>query len=137
MEVEPGTKFFTVSSVADEEAGQRIMIVPPDDHGIYLGTTLIGHGISVIGGREGVPPVPTQLGYTSDLRAGNDLVVKIYWPDEHGTSELDTLKKAKGGNSTSPAIYVSLLTVRAACVSVDQGTKGEGHTSCVLAVFSL
>jgi hypothetical protein len=95
MKVEPGAMSLTVLSVADEEAGQRITIVLyPDDHGIYLGATLIGRGTSVIGGREELPPVPTQLGYTSNLRAGNDLV-KIYWPEENGTSEVDILKKAE------------------------------------------
>jgi hypothetical protein len=98
MKVEPGAISFTVSSVVDEEAGQRIVIVLyPNNHEIYLGMTLIGRGTSVIGGREGLPPVPTQLGYTGNLRVGNDLVVKIYWPEGHGTSESDTLKKAKGG----------------------------------------
>ena len=98
MKVKPGAMSFTVSSVVDEETSQRIMVVLyPNDHEIYLGMTLIGRGTSVIGGREGLPPVPTQLGYTSNPRTGNDLVVKIYWPEEFGTSELDTLKKAKGG----------------------------------------
>jgi hypothetical protein len=96
VKVEPGTKLLTVSFVADEETGQRITIVfYPDDHEIYLGTTLIGRGTNIIGGREGPPPEPTQLGDTKNLRAGNDLVVKIYWPEENRTSEVDILKKAK------------------------------------------
>jgi hypothetical protein len=54
VKVEPGTKLLTVSFVADEETGQRITIIfYPDDHEIYLGTTLIGRGTNIIGGREG------------------------------------------------------------------------------------
>jgi hypothetical protein len=36
-----------------------------------------------------------QFGNLGSLRAGNDLVVKIYWPEESGTSEMDILRKAK------------------------------------------
>ena len=94
--MELAAKLLTVSFVADGEDGQRITIVfYPDDHEIYLGTTLIGRGTSVIGGRKGPPPDPTQLGDTSLLRRGNDLVVKIYWPEEKRTSEVEVLKKAK------------------------------------------
>ena len=91
-----GDGVITVSFVANEGTRQKITIIfYPDDHEIYLGMTLIGRGTDIIGGREGPPPEPTQLGDTSKLRAGNDLVVKIYWPEENRTSEVDILKKAK------------------------------------------
>jgi hypothetical protein len=96
MKMEPVVKLSTASFVADEGPGQRITIVfYPDDHEIYLGTTLIGRGTSVIGGRKGPPPDPTQFGNTDQLREGNDLVVKIYWPEEKRTSEVEILEKAK------------------------------------------
>ena len=96
INVEPVEKLPTVSFVADAETGERITIVfYPNDHEIYLGTTLIGRGTSVIGGRMGPPPELTQLGDTKKLREGNNLVVKIYWPEENRTSEVEILKKAK------------------------------------------
>ena len=96
MKVEPWAKLSTVSFVADGEAGQGVTIVfYPDDHEIYLGTSLIGRGTSAVGGTRGPPPELTQLGDTGKLREGNDLVVKIYWPEEKRTSEADILKKAK------------------------------------------
>ncbi|KAF9644598.1 hypothetical protein BDM02DRAFT_3102628 [Thelephora ganbajun] len=58
-------------------------------------TTLLGRGTTVIGGRRGPPPDPTQFGDTSGLREGNDLVAKIYWPEKTRTSEVDILRKAK------------------------------------------
>ena len=96
MKVGPREKLHAVSFVADEATGQGITITfYPDDHEIYLGTTLIGRGTSVIGGREGPPPESTELGDTRNLRRGNDLVVKIYWPEEKRTSEVEILKRAK------------------------------------------
>jgi len=93
--VEPG-ELFTVSFVADAETGEKITIVfYPHDHAIYLGTTLIGRGTSVTGGRIGPPPEPTQLEDTNKLREGNDIVIKTYWPEENRTSEVEILKKAK------------------------------------------
>ena len=87
---------FTVSFVVDAETGERITIVfYPLDHEIYLGITLIGRGTSVVGGRIGPPPEPTQFGNTSKIREGNDLVVKTYWPEESRTSEVEILRKAK------------------------------------------
>ena len=87
MEVGPREKLHAVSFVTDGETGQRTTIA--------FGTTLIGRGTSVIGGREGPRPESTELGDTSKLRRGNDLVVKIYWPEEKRTSEVEILKKAK------------------------------------------
>jgi len=96
LKVEPGAKLFTVSFVADEQTGQTITIFfYPDDHEIYLGTTLIGRSTGIIGARIGPPPDSTELGDTRKLREGNDLVVKIYWPEERRTSEVEILKKAK------------------------------------------
>jgi len=37
----------------------------------------------------------TELGDTKKLREGNDLAVKIYWPEERRTSEAEILEKAK------------------------------------------
>ena len=94
--MEPVEKPPTASLVVDTESGERITIVfYPRDHEIYLGTTLIGRGTSVIGGRMGPPPDPTQFGDTRKLRHGNDLVVKTYWPEENRISEVEILKKAK------------------------------------------
>ena len=78
------------------KTGEEITIIfYPDDHEIYLGTTLIGRGNSVIGERMGPAPELTQLGDTSKLREENNLVVKIYWPEESRTSEVEIIKKAK------------------------------------------
>jgi hypothetical protein len=97
IKVEQEAKLLTVSFSVDAETGERITIVfYPDDHEIYLGTTLIGRGTSVIGGRRGPPPEPAQVRDTRNLREGNDLVVKIYWPEENRTSEVKILEKAKG-----------------------------------------
>ena len=86
----------TYSFIVDTETGERITIVfYPLDHEIYLGITLIGRGTSVVGGRIGPPPEPTQFGDTSKIREGNDLVVKTYWPEESRTSEVEILRKAK------------------------------------------
>ena len=83
MKVEPTAKLFSVSFVPDDETGQKINIVFfPDDHEIHLGTTLIGRGASVISGRKGPPPEITELRNMSELLEGNDLAVKIYWPEE-------------------------------------------------------
>jgi len=94
--VGPREKLHAVSFVADGGAGQRTAIAfYPADHEIYLGTTLIGRGTSVIGGREGPPPESTKLGDTRNLREGNDIVVKIYWPEEKRRSEVEVLQKAR------------------------------------------
>ena len=78
LKVEPTANLFSVSFVPDDETGQKINIVFfPDDHEIYLGTTLIGRGTSVFGGRKGPPPEITELRNMSELREGNDLAVKI------------------------------------------------------------
>ena len=63
-------------------------------HEIYLGTTLIGRGISVIGEREEPLPEPTHRD-TGELREGSDPVVTTYWPEESRTSEIEILQKAR------------------------------------------
>jgi len=86
----------TYSFGIEKETGGSIAVVfYPELHSIYLGTTLIGRGTSVIGGRMGPPPESTGLGDADKLREGNDLVVKTYWPEESRTSEVEILKKAK------------------------------------------
>ena len=96
VSVAPEEKLLTVSFVADAETGEKITIIfYPEDHEIYLGTTLIGRNTGVIGGRMGPAPELTQLGDTSKLREGNNLVVKIYWPEESRMSEVEIIKKAK------------------------------------------
>ena len=93
--MEQNDRLRIVSFVADTETGGRITIIfYPDDHEIYLGTTLIGRGTNVIGGRRRPGPELGELGDTKNLREGNDLVVKTYWPEENRTSEVDILKKA-------------------------------------------
>ena len=79
INVEPVDNLFTVSFVADAETDERVAVVfYPEDHEIYLGTTLIGRGANVIGGREGPPLELTQIGDMKKLREGNDVVVKSY-----------------------------------------------------------
>ena len=86
----------TYSFIVDTETGGRITIVfYPLDHAIYSGTTLIGRGTNVIGGRMGPPPDPKQFGDTSKVREGNDFVLKIYWLEESRMSEVEIIKKAK------------------------------------------
>ena len=89
----------------------------PEDHEIYFPTTLIGRGTSVIGGRKDPGPdsiQPPNTGIIQDrqplntrtlrdrgfcdtttLRSENDIVVKIYWPEEARTSEVDILRKVE------------------------------------------
>jgi hypothetical protein len=96
IRVEPVKELTTISFAAKKETDEKVAIVfYPNDHEVHLGTTLIGRGTSVIGGRMGPPPEVTQLGDTNMLREGNDLVVKTYWPEESRTSEADILRKAK------------------------------------------
>ena len=94
MKAQPGVRLSTVSFSfdVDGEAGQKTTIVFfPDDHEIDWRA----NGTSVIGGRKGPPPAPVEFGGLGSLRKGNDLTVKIYWPEESGTSEMDILRKAK------------------------------------------
>ena len=96
LKVEKGTHPLTVSLVARGETGEEITVFFfPDDHEIYLGTTLIGRGTSVIGGRKTCLLKTTGVPDTETLRKGNDLAVKTYWPEEKRTSEVEILKKAK------------------------------------------
>ena len=96
VRLEPMEKAVTYSFGADKVTGERITVVfHPQLHNIHLGNTLIGRGTSVIGGRMGPPPESTGLGDADKLREGNDLVVKMYWPEEKRTSEVEILKKAR------------------------------------------
>ena len=97
VKLEP-VEYLTTYSFSDVEKvnGTRIKVFfHPEHHSIYLGTTLIGRGTSVIGGRMGPPPESTGLGGMEKLREGNDLVVKTYWPEESRTSEVEILNKAR------------------------------------------
>ena len=86
---------LTASFTAGGGAGQETTIdFYPEDHAISLGTKLTGRCTSVIGGRTCPTPDPAHLGDRRELRDGNDVVVKIYWPEEAWTSEVDILKKA-------------------------------------------
>jgi len=94
--IERGDNPMTVSLVADAETGEKTTVTfYPREHEIYMGNTLIGRGTSVIGGREGPPPDSTQFGNAVKLQEENDIVVKIYWPEETRTSEVEILKKAR------------------------------------------
>ena len=87
---------MTVSLVANAETDEKTTVVfYPQEHEIYMGNTLIGRGTSVIGGREGPSPDSTHFGDAVKLQEGNDVVVKIYWPEETRTSEVEILKKAR------------------------------------------
>ena len=96
VKLEPMEKAPTYSFGADKATGERITVVfYPDHHNIHLGNTLIGRGTSVIGGRMGPPPGPAEVGDMDKLRGGNNMVVKIYWPEENRTSEVEILEKAR------------------------------------------
>ena len=83
-------------SGVEEAAGPRIRVFFHfEHHRIYLGTTLIGRGTDVIGGRMGPLPESTELGNVKKLQQENDLVVETYWPEENRTSEVEILKKAR------------------------------------------
>ena len=70
--MEPVEKLPTVSFVADAETREiTTVIFHPNDHENYLqGTTLPGHGTSIIGGRGRPPPEPAKLGDTVKLGEG-------------------------------------------------------------------
>ena len=86
----------TASFVAAGPTGQeREIIFYPDADNIHLGTSLVGRGTSVIGGRTGPAPDDTQLHDRKKLRDANNIAVKIYWPEEARTSEVEILKKAE------------------------------------------
>ena len=97
VKLEPVENLTTYSfSGVEEAAGPRIRVFFHfEHHRIYLGTTLIGRGTDVIGGRMGPPPESTELGNVKKLQQENDLVVKTYWPEENRTSEVEILKKAR------------------------------------------
>ena len=96
VKMDRGKDLLTASFVAGERSGQATTVdFYPEDHAICLpGTKLIGRCTSVIGGRTCPTPDPAHLGDRRELRDGNDVVVKIYWPEEAWTSEVDILKKA-------------------------------------------
>ena len=73
---------------------KEIVFYPEDDR-IRLAPTLIGRGTSVIGGRRGPASATTQPGDRRELQDGNDVVVKMYWPEEARMSEVEILKKAE------------------------------------------
>ena len=84
------------SFVAGRGEGRDTEIVfYPEDDGIRLSTTLIGRGTNVIGGRRAPGPPTTQPGDARGLREGNDVVVKMYWPEEARMREVEILKKAE------------------------------------------
>ena len=87
---------LTASFTAGEGAVQETTIdFYPEDHAIRLQKKLVGRCTSVIGGRRGPAPDPTHPDDRRELRDGNDVVVKIYWPEEVRASEVDILKKAE------------------------------------------
>ena len=90
-------KVVTASFVGQD--GTTVFFHHVDDR-IYHGITLLGRGTSVSGGRGKQQPSAEELGNTEELRAGNDLVVKIYWPEESRVSEVEILTRAKGYGMT-------------------------------------
>ena len=88
----------SVSFVGDGEAdGGKVRIVfYPFSDKIYLRTTLTGRCTRMIGGRRWPPHKRDKsTGNADGLQDGNDLAVKVYWPEESGTSEVEILKMAK------------------------------------------
>ena len=83
-----------VASLAGDD---KNIIFYPDIDDIYLGTTLIGRGTSVNGGKIGLVSNhnPGDFPTSEILRNGNDIMVKIYWPEEARKSEVEILKKAE------------------------------------------
>ena len=105
LKTESTAKLPTASFVADDETGQKITThFYPSAHEIYLGTTLLGRGTNVIGGRKGPSLEITEIPSTEALREGNDIAVKIYWPEEERVSEAEILEKAKERGRKIPFI---------------------------------
>ena len=93
-----GHEDLVVSFVGDGEAdGEQTQIVLyPFSHDIYFGTALFERGTNVIGGRKWPPHERKEHADNADaVRDGNNLVAKIYWPEESRASEVEILKKAK------------------------------------------
>ena len=68
VSVEQASPPRTISLAADAETDEKTTVVfYPEEHEIYMGSTLVGRGTSVIGGREGPSPDPTQFGNTVKL----------------------------------------------------------------------
>lgn len=85
---------FVGNSEVDEEKIQIVFY--PFSHEIYFGTTLTGRGTSATGRRRWPPRKLDKVSGNADgLRDGNNLAVKVYWPEESGTSEVEILKKVK------------------------------------------
>ena len=84
------------SFVGRDETGQEIttFFYPKDDI-IRRGLAMLGRGTDVDGARLGPLPELSEIKDTGVLRDGNDLVIKIYWPEETRTSEVEILKRAK------------------------------------------
>lgn len=96
VKIEQGQSPLTLSFVGDGETGQRSEVVfHPTEYQIHIDKELVGCGASVIGGRRGPPPDPTQLSNMDKIYDGNDIDVKIYWAEESRISEVEILKKAE------------------------------------------
>ena len=96
LKIDRRRDLLTASFTAGGGAGQETTIdFYPEDHAIRRPTKLVGRCTSVVGGRRGPAPDPTHPGNRRNLRDGNDVAVKIYWPEEVRTSEVDILRKAE------------------------------------------
>ena len=84
---------FAGKSEADGEEFQPPFypIIPE----IFFGTTLLGRGTAVIGGRKWPPHRIEDANNLGAVRDENNLIAKVYLPKESRTSEVDILKKAR------------------------------------------
>jgi hypothetical protein len=93
LKVVPGPTKTVATALFVGDNGARTVFHPGDDE-VYMGITMLGRGTGVIGGRKEEPPEAPKPGTAEKLREGNDLVVKIYWPEENRMSEVDILDQA-------------------------------------------
>ena len=87
----PPTASFTGHDTTNQET--EVFFHPYNDV-VYPGRGLVGHGTNIIGGRAEQQPDVTELNL-DELQTGNDLAVKIYWPEEDRMSEVEILKEAR------------------------------------------
>jgi hypothetical protein len=84
----------TVTAVFEGQ-GHTFVFYPKHDKIRYADRKFTGRGTFVFGGREGPAPLEPLPHDVRKIQKGNDYVVKICWPEDDWTSEVDVLKKAR------------------------------------------